>query len=62
MGLFPVIVLIYTLLARREEKRMLEEFGDKYRAYRSDVPMFFPRAGQWRNLVERSNSKRGDDA
>lgn len=60
VGLFPVIVLVYTLLARSEEKRMLEKFGDEYRAYRSQVPMFFPRAGQWRQLVERSNSTRDD--
>ncbi|TAL91465.1 MAG: isoprenylcysteine carboxylmethyltransferase family protein [Rhodanobacter sp.] len=60
VGLFPVIVLVYTLLARSEEKRMLEQFGDAYRAYRSQVPMFFPRAGQWRQLVERSNSERDD--
>lgn len=60
VGLFPVIVLINTLLARREETRMLGEFGDEYRACRSHVPMFFPRAGQWRQLVERSNSERND--
>ena len=58
VGLFPVIVLVYTLLARSEEKRMLEQFGDEYRAYRRQVPMFFPRAGQWRQLVTRSNPKR----
>ncbi|MEO6104382.1 MAG: hypothetical protein ABIP44_12210, partial [Pseudoxanthomonas sp.] len=61
VALFPIIVLIYTLLARREEKRMLEDFGDEYRAYRSHVPMFFPRAGQWRKFVERSNAKGNDD-
>lgn len=61
VGLFPVIVLIYTLLARSEEKRMLEKFGDEYRTYRSQVPMFFPRAGQWRQLVEISNSPKRDD-
>lgn len=52
--LFPVIVLIYWLLARNEEKRVLAEFGDEYRAYRRRVPMFIPRIGQWRRLVERS--------
>jgi len=55
VGLFPVIVLAYGLLARREEKRVLEQFGDEYRAYQQRVPMFFPRPGQWRQLVERSN-------
>lgn len=55
--LFPVIVLAYGLLARSEEKRVVEEFGDKYRAYQQRVPMFFPRMGQWRQLVELSSIK-----
>ena len=40
---FPVIVGAYALLARREERQMLEQFGDQYRAYRRQVPMFIPR-------------------
>lgn len=40
---FPVIVLAYTLLALKEERQMLEQFGDEYRAYRQHVPMFIPR-------------------
>ena len=55
VGLFPVIVLFYSLLARSEEKRVIEQFGEEYRAYQQRVPMFFPRMGQWRQLVERSN-------
>ena len=39
---------------------MLEKFGNEYRAYRSQVPMFFPTAGHWRQIVERSNSTRDD--
>tara|TARA_R110002049_G_scaffold232546_4_gene405161 strand:+ start:775 stop:1452 length:678 start_codon:yes stop_codon:yes gene_type:complete len=50
----PVIVLAYVLLARREEKRVLAEFGDEYRAYQQRVPMFFPRLGQWRQLIAQS--------
>lgn len=56
VALFPVIVLVYWLLARSEEKRVLEEFGDEYRAYMRRVPMFFPRIGQWGDLVRQSNS------
>jgi protein-S-isoprenylcysteine O-methyltransferase Ste14 len=52
---FPVIVLTYVLLARREEKHMVKEFGDAYRAYQRRVPMFFPRAGQWKQLIAQSN-------
>ncbi len=40
---FPVIVLAYTLLALKEERQMLEQFGDEYQAYRQHVPMFIPR-------------------
>jgi len=54
VGLLPVIVLAYSLLARSEEKRVLEQFGDEYRAYQAQVPMFIPRPGQWRQLVMRS--------
>ncbi|MGC2459155.1 MAG: isoprenylcysteine carboxylmethyltransferase family protein [Gallionellaceae bacterium] len=57
VSLFPVIVLAYGLLARSEEKRMVEQFGEEYRAYQRRVPMFFPRTGQWRKLVELSNPK-----
>lgn len=55
VGLFPVIVLAYSMLARSEEKRMIEQYGDEYITYRQQVPMFFPRTGQWRQLVKRSN-------
>lgn len=54
VALFPVIVLVYTLLARREERRMLEQFGEEYRLYRSRVPMFFPGQHQWRQFIDRS--------
>lgn len=56
VALFPVIVLVYVLLARREEKRVLQEFGDEYRAYMRRVPMFFPRIGQWGQLLQQSSS------
>ncbi|MEX0915793.1 MAG: isoprenylcysteine carboxylmethyltransferase family protein [Wenzhouxiangellaceae bacterium] len=52
---FPLIVVAYVLLARREEKKVIAEFGDTYRAYRQQVPMFFPRMGQWKQLIARSN-------
>ena len=51
IALFPVIVLSYVLLARSEERKMLDQFGEEYRAYRLRVPGFIPRWGQWRNLV-----------
>ena len=55
VGLFPVIVLVYFSLARSEERRMLDRFGEEYRAYRRRRPMFVPRWGQWREFVKRSD-------
>lgn len=60
LALFPVIVLVYGLLARSEENRVLEQFGDACRAYRRRVPMFIPRIGQWGEIVECSGRKTGD--
>ncbi len=57
--LFPVIVLAYFLLARSEERKVVEQFGDGYISYRKQVPMFFPHWGQWRRLAttRTTNSK-----
>lgn len=55
VAVFPVIVLAYVLLARREERQMVERFGVQYDAYRRQVPMFFPRPGQWGWLFARPN-------
>lgn len=43
LAAFPVIVVAYTLLARQEERQMLDKFGDAYREYQRRVPMFIPR-------------------
>ncbi|MGP1679748.1 MAG: methyltransferase family protein [Burkholderiales bacterium] len=51
VALFPVIALAYGCLARNEEKRMLDHFGEEFRAYRQRVPMFIPRWGQWREFA-----------
>jgi len=53
VAMFPAIVLAYVLLARREERQMIERFGECSRASRRHVPMFVPRAGQWGRLFER---------
>jgi protein-S-isoprenylcysteine O-methyltransferase Ste14 len=46
VGLFPVIVLAYVLLARSEEKKVLWQFGEEYGAYQQRVPMFPPWAAE----------------
>lgn len=48
--LAPFIVAAYIWLARKEERKMLEQFGEEYREYQRRVPMFFPRWGEWRRL------------
>lgn len=52
-ALLPVFVSAYGLPARSEEKLVLEQFGEKYRAYQRRVPMFIPQIDRWRQLVER---------
>jgi len=57
--LFPVIVWAYVRLARREERVMLERFGEEYGEYRRRVPMFFPRRGEWRRLLDETRASSG---
>lgn len=42
LALFPILVTMYVMLARREEREAIEEFGDIYRAYAAQTPAFFP--------------------
>jgi len=41
---WPILLVMYVRLARREEADMERQFGDAYRAYANRVPRFFPRA------------------
>lgn len=43
VAMWPVLMLMYYRLARREEKEMEDRFGERYVAYRQQVPMFLPR-------------------
>ncbi len=47
--LFPAIFVAYYTLARKEEKIMIERFGDEYRDYVKRVPMFVPK---WEESIE----------
>ena len=49
--LFPVIVVAYVLLARREEKKVIEQFGAEYLEYKQRVPGFLPAKGKWRQFM-----------
>ena len=59
VGLFPVIVFTFYRLARREERQMLQQFGDAYRAYQRRVPMLIPRVGKWKRFVGASSRDAG---
>ena len=41
-AMFPVLVTMYVLLAKREEREAEVEFGDEYRRYAMRTPAFFP--------------------
>jgi protein-S-isoprenylcysteine O-methyltransferase Ste14 len=53
--------LVYALLARREETKMVEQFGTRYEAYRRRIPMFFPKLNQWGRLLSTTDSNPGAD-
>jgi protein-S-isoprenylcysteine O-methyltransferase Ste14 len=44
--LFPVLVVLYVRLAKREERDALAEFGEAYAAYAARTPRFFPSWGK----------------
>ena len=40
--MFPVMVFMYTRLAKREENDMIKEFGEPYKQYMAKTKMFIP--------------------
>jgi protein-S-isoprenylcysteine O-methyltransferase Ste14 len=40
--MFPVLVIVYARLAKREEAEVAAEFGDEYAAYRARTPALWP--------------------
>ena len=43
--MFPVLLLVYARLARREEAEVAEAFGPEWDSYAAHTPRFIPRAG-----------------
>jgi len=41
--MFPILVVMYVKLAKREEREVLAEFGEPYRRYMATTPAFVPR-------------------
>jgi protein-S-isoprenylcysteine O-methyltransferase Ste14 len=44
--MFPILVAVYTRLARTEEREQLRAFGTDYERYVASVPAFIPRLGR----------------
>ncbi|MBD2681905.1 MULTISPECIES: isoprenylcysteine carboxylmethyltransferase family protein [Nostoc] len=51
--MFPILVWMYTKLARQEEREVRAEFGEEYDRYASNTPAFFPRLD---GTAKRSNT------
>ena len=49
--MFPILVMMYVWLARREERDAVAEFGDEYIAYAMKTPAFFPHLSGIRDTV-----------
>ncbi len=43
LTMFPILVVMYVWLSRREEQESISEFGDTYREYAANVPRFIPK-------------------
>ena len=48
--MFPVLILAYQRLARREEKEALAEFGELYARYAQNTPRFIPHI-RWSSAI-----------
>ena len=45
LTLFPILLMTYIRLARREERRALDAFGEEYRDYLLRTPGWWPKWG-----------------
>ena len=58
--MWPILMFAYYRLAKREEGRLLEEFGEEFLRYRSRVPAFVPRFRRVKRVVEGIQDLAGD--
>ena len=42
LAMWPVLVVMYYRLAKKEEKEAMEAFGERYEEYKRQTPMFIP--------------------
>ena len=50
--MWPVMAVLYTRLAKKEEADMLSEFGPQYAKYRNTTGMFLPRLKQTKKMTK----------
>ncbi len=41
--ILPLFLIVYPLTIKKEEKHLLNKFGDEFQKYMNEVPRFFPR-------------------
>ena len=49
----PLVILLNFLVARKEEKELIKEFGKEYEDYKEEVPMFFPKLKKQKNNIKK---------
>ena len=59
LAMFPVLVFMYTRLARTEEREAVATFGDDYRRYMARVPGFIPHLSNLLGGRGRQSAQRG---
>ena len=60
---FPLtIYLLVRFFGLDSEYVSASQFGEAYRAYQRQVPMFIPRWGRWRQLAAASRDSKDDEA
>lgn len=58
MLMFPVLVWVYTRLALKEERKVIEEFGEEYTNYTKQTLAFIPRPASINYLNKNVNTNR----
>lgn len=42
LAMWPILIVMYYRLAKREEREAMEAFGERYKVYKQHTPMFLP--------------------
>ncbi len=56
LAMWPVLVVMYYRLAKKEEKEAIEAFRERYEEYERQTPMFLPSIKRWRIFTYQSVS------